>query len=42
VLSELDTKKIIRIHSLKKIILLSASIDKLEKILEDIMNGKKS
>ena len=41
VLSELDTKKIIRIHSLKKIILLSASIDKLEKILEDIMNGKK-
>ncbi len=42
VLSELDTKKIIRIHSLKKISLLSASIDKLEKILEDIINGKKS
>lgn len=42
VLTELDTKKIIRIHSLKKISLLSASIDKLEKILEDIINGKKS
>jgi len=42
VLTELDTKKIIRIHSLKKINLLSASIDKLEKILEDIINGKKS
>jgi archaeal cell division control protein 6 len=42
VLSELDTKKIIRIHSLKKISLLSASIDKLEKILEDIIKGKKS
>lgn len=42
VLTELDTKKIIRIHSLKKISLLSTSIDKLEKILEDIINGKKS
>ncbi|HJS64873.1 MAG TPA: AAA family ATPase [Nitrososphaeraceae archaeon] len=42
ILTELDTKKIIRIHSLKKISLLSASIDKLEKILEDIINGKKS
>jgi len=42
VLTELDTKKIIRIHSLKKINLLSASIDKLEEILEDIINGKKS
>lgn len=42
VLTELDTKKIIRIYSLKKISLLSASIDKLEKILEDIINGKKS